>query len=974
MSLHATTVDELAAQNSDNQRTEYALAFTENPPVVFSCVINQTFPTHDKVFEFAYDTPSGVLADVLPGMTAWIGSSAGHYDYGQVRIRKTPIVGMMYVSEGSEIAWANDLHVTIIDEMGLWPKHLFIDDDQIIYMDKDIAYTDQHEVFDPVPIMGCNAVLDVTTYPATVRFPEANRSWVFDSTISAWLWTATEGTFDNATIFNPILTINAYPVGGQIRVALKLTSAAGAEFTGYRYVKVYDADHRPLDVFRLDTPVHGDYSAGGFSFDVTLYTNATRAEIRDRAPVMLISVDYYGDEIRHIGQLDNRENIEATGFIRGETIVYDPSGGTVSFSVEGPQFWMGKMNGYPTGVRIANKQPDKWTMMPNLDVDRGAWHFLHWRTTATAVLDVTLTGDTRYLPEASSAQGNLWSQIAEITTSIILATGGFDPWGRLFISIDPQMTPVADRTWVVIQDIQPEEWEGELQIERRPSPEVAQLFFSGIAVDASGKAKSYFSISPGRVPRRYGNVEPPVERMLLVDQDQANEMCGLLSGWKNNQYPKIGVRFAQNNKMFTLFPPQFAHITINETDTERGISRSLNLVPRSITREWDIESGVASTTVNFEAETLPDLSVTGDIPGIIDAGDIIDPPDSGEVIVPIEIVVLPPGQTNLTQPSKVVHASSNFGIHWTETFDAPQSTYDDVEWFPMNDGLTEDIYPGIHNLIVTPSGALFIQTTYKVFAAPHSGGTWTQIASITDFNNGYIHDIAINPNEDEEIVIIGSINVNGPPMGKLVFANSSGITPGANSMRLHYFRAGITYANDMWHVVGCGDFVFASPVMWHFNGSGGLLNGESGTYIPGLDAQARFIVACGTQDIMFYWEGYGNLSRVTNDGTVFTALGLSPMTNQGLAPSPTGNVIMARNNPEIPYKSIDGGDTWESVADTIPVGSDVWENCGDDNRWIFGGGTVIRLTLDVGETYIDKMGNLPYIAPLIDIVNIRFIE
>ncbi len=66
--LTPITSDQLLILNSENQRSELFLAFTEHPPVIFRCVINQTFATHDQVYELTYDTPTGVYTDVIPGM------------------------------------------------------------------------------------------------------------------------------------------------------------------------------------------------------------------------------------------------------------------------------------------------------------------------------------------------------------------------------------------------------------------------------------------------------------------------------------------------------------------------------------------------------------------------------------------------------------------------------------------------------------------------------------------------------------------------------------------------------------------------------------------------------------------------------------------------------------------------------------------------------------------------------------------
>jgi photosystem II stability/assembly factor-like uncharacterized protein len=94
-----------------------------------------------------------------------------------------------------------------------------------------------------------------------------------------------------------------------------------------------------------------------------------------------------------------------------------------------------------------------------------------------------------------------------------------------------------------------------------------------------------------------------------------------------------------------------------------------------------------------------------------------------------------------------------------------------------------------------------------------------------------------------------------------------------------------------------------------------------------------------------------------------------------LAFAPTGTHAIAGDSGVFftPYKTTDSGATWTSLAASIPVGMDVWESCGDNNRWIGGGGTALRLTLDQGASYLDKTGNLSSIAPLVDITGIKYI-
>jgi hypothetical protein len=946
-------------------------------------MIAQDFETHDQVYEFLYDTPTGDYTDAIPGMTVWIGSQPGRYDYGQARLRKPITETLIAIGEESEIALANDLYVTIVDEMGIWAKHLFISNDQTVFMDRDIEYVDQHTVFDPIPIMGCPAVVDVDAYPATVLFKQADRSWVFDSTISSWSWTATAGTMSDETTDDPTLTISSYPTGGQIRVALTLTSAAGAEYTGYRYIKVYDSSHRPITEFSV-SEITGDYSEGGISFDVTLFGQVERESLRDRAPIILFTEDYYGDHRVSIGQLEGRENIVAVGWVAFETIEWNPSeGGTVKFSVYGAQHWMEKMNGFPTGVGITGKTPEKWTQVSELTVDKGLYHFLHWRTTLTATHDVTLTGDSRFISAAKSPNSSLWGQIAEIASASIFASPGFDPMGRFFVSIDPQVTPVADRASIpVIQTFDYDEWEESITINRATVPEISQLFFSGISVDKAGKGKSYFSLSPGRVFRRFGSVFM-MERILLLSQDQSNELCGLLSGWKNNVYPDIQIKLASNNRMFTLFPPQYGHITIGVSDTIRGIDRDINIVPRSFSIAWDEEAGSFSTTVKFEAETFEDLNVTGDIPGVIESIEIVNPPINSVLPPPLPIVITPPTETTGERPTVVVIAGDQ-GVFYTENGNADDVA--DIEWNPMNDGLTEDEYSQINNMFLTPDGKVWVHSVHSsgsIHVAAGIGWPFKTLVTGNDIGAGFeISAIGHDPFQSCRVVFSAGLN------DAYDLYETDSATYSAKGHTIHYRRPFwgmqgqcIFYAGGYWVHFGDLTGVFSTPyyVVFNSDASAGLEAGDATTAV-GQDFTYRRGIPIGTQNAWFEWDGSGAGRYNKGSSNPFTQTRSddafpNPRGGQGMAASPTGTVIMASDTGlGTPYRSLDGGDTWESMGGTMPAGTGSVDNCADDFRFLFAGGTAIRFTPDVGETWESMEGNLSFIAPLINISFVRYVK
>jgi len=152
--------------------TELFLAM-EQPNVIFTCQVNQTFTTHDRVNEVIYDNATGDYADVRPGMTAYVGSTAGARDLGLVRVRKAPTSSVIYIGEESEVDFDDNVWLTVVDQFSIWPRHIRINN-RIAYMDWDEAYSDQHTDFDPVPVLGGNRVAWRKTIVRTCDDSEAS--------------------------------------------------------------------------------------------------------------------------------------------------------------------------------------------------------------------------------------------------------------------------------------------------------------------------------------------------------------------------------------------------------------------------------------------------------------------------------------------------------------------------------------------------------------------------------------------------------------------------------------------------------------------------------------------------------------------------------------------------------------------------------------------------------------------------------
>jgi hypothetical protein len=605
MMARAATSGELAKFRSSGQHSKLYLAI-EHPATVFTCRVNQSFDTTDSVTEITYDGGTGTYTDILPGMTLLVGSAAGLDDYGQCRVRAAATDTIIYIGETSEIAWTDNLYITVIDEFGFWAKHLTIDGNTP-RMDYDIEYSNQHDTCDPIPVMGPDAVLWLTD--ASVNYtPDASDSWVINSTIASYLWACADASatadVDTAT---PTIT---FDTAGEYRVSCTVTSADGASFTGYRRVFVFELDDPPT--VQLENCA-GEYDAGGWSFSISMYENITTSDIRDRAKAILFARDWYGGTEGSVGPVSDYENIICEGWIDGESIEWDADFGKVRFTVHGAQFWLSKIPGYPTGVKDTDSTPTGWLFFDGLTVDAGLWHFLHWRSTATAIMDITLTGDDRLISATEAPAGSLWQQLQAIAYQTILAKPLVDRFGRLFVEIGTQYLPVADRSSIpAVQAITSVDWLGDdgIQFERRTVPDVSLLELSGVNYDGT-TATPMMSRAPGNVYRRYGRIEA-LDRLLFADQTSCNEMAGLILANMNNPYPSILIPLAANQRLFDITPNQYATLTIAAGDTPRGIVwTNQKIIPRRVTFEHDADSGLLITSIECEAETTGTGQPTG---------------------------------------------------------------------------------------------------------------------------------------------------------------------------------------------------------------------------------------------------------------------------------------------------------------------------------------------------------------------------
>lgn len=969
----AITSPELALLRSTGQWTRLYLAVLK-PNTVYTARLAALPASNDQVAEISYNTGSGTLADVQPGMTLLVGTTAGARDLGVCRIRTAPDGSKIYIGETSEIEWASSCYLTITDDFDLWARHVHVDDNEYLYMDYNITYTDEHESFHPVPVLGTHACLWLTGATVSVGF-DASDSWVFDSTISAYAWSAPGSSASSGmTSATPTITYNA---AGIYRVLCTVTAANGKTSTGARYVFVYDDDNPPSTVFQLAN-CEGNVDMGGWMFDVTMQAEAGLADLREGTLVVLFARDTYEGTEQSIGPIAGRENIVCVGRVGpSESIRWDPVAGQVHFTVYGPQYFMNKIKVSACQLEFTSGAPANWNQVKNLTVDRALYHLMYWRSTATIIMDFNRTGDTLYDNKIATLANFLWSQLNEFAGLKLMAHVLCDRFGRLYCQVDPQMVQDASRSsFPEVMTVTEQDWMDVIELERTTVFETAQVNISTRLVNTSGVSYTLYSLSPGHMPRRHGDWEIN-DGMLAGSQADSNHKAGLLLGWKNNPYPDFPIRLAQNNRMLDITPYQVLSLTIDAADTPRGISFSGHIIPRRVAFRYDADARWLSTELICEAETFEQATANGDIPGSGDVDPSI-PPLPPLPPLPDLPPILPGGTgggPSASGPTVVVMHDASEGLLYSTNFGDASPT-----WNFFNAGLTNTQKSLVNRFFRTPSGACYCGYVGNVFTgsggtgfvarAPSLGGTWTVLFSVANLNDGAnrwgITGMGYNPVLSETVALVLVYAANEIP--KLYVGNNTTWTGGANvSSAGQIQKRWLSYGLGKWMITTSDEVKLGNadgsavanasvtPSLGTYDPPHLRASTTGRTYHPYLSPTTSIVIADNN-----------HASRVFEDTVSAVAWFDNFYSDLYIDCDPSGVYLMSRWGAGARGRSSDSGYTWGTIS-ALPVGNYWFAYAGPGSsapRFVAAGGSVVRYSPDFGNTWSNKEGTLTGLIPL----------
>lgn len=960
LTARAMTSSELALMRTPGQFSKLYLAIAKYN-TIYTARLATVPASMDNVSQIAYNTGSGTLADVKAGMTLYVGSSAGADDIGRVRLRKAPDATYFYIAATSTIDWsaAATIYLTVKDDFALRMKPALWA--ATMKMDYEYAYSDQHSSFEPVPVMGPHEVLWLTGATVSAHF-SASDSWVIGSTISSYLWVAPGASATaNLNTANPTITYNA---AGFYRVYCTVTAANGKTFMGARHVFVYSAAAMPATRFQIRESPRCDTSSGGWSFGVTMYDEAALADVRDGALAILFAEDWYGSTKQSAGPIANRENIIAIGWIAGESIQWDTNGGSVDFTVQGPAGWLKQTPIYIFDMKFKTSAT-KWNEMPNLNIQRALFDLCHWRTTITAIMDVKITDDARMTPNIQASRGNVWGQMEEIAKRIF-ARPGVDRYGRLFVEIDPQMTPEASRTWATVMTVTEADRVNGIALRKSTVPPVSLLPTSGWQTNSSGKAVTLYSLAMGHLPLEFGNMESPIDKLLVTDQTQANEMAGLALGWKNNEWPDAPIGMPQNNRFIDCWPNQFIAATLDAADSPRGEGFSGNLIPRAVELTWDPAVNALGLNMTCEAETFATLAITGDAPST--GGEVTTPPTDPPIPPPID-----PGDIPPEGPTHAIISTGNFGFLWTETLHLGAN----AAWYFMNNGLPTYGTPSAYVVRIkrAPSGAIFagMADVYDnwimkhLYWAPGPGGVWSMLLDRTTAAlgaNGFIQSFGVNEEAGESVLAMAGVN---EASFYAYVGSRAGLTQAGGPMTISKFSADVSWGMGKWFLVGVNGVMSWAT----FSAAGGVLTPLTNMISPLTSGTPYLTYRGGGKVFLPAQSGGVNKLRVipnnasTGSDPVYTLPWSFGQEQCRFAVDAAGSLLMGGDSTHIGQRSSDGGATWGNIGTGggggMTVGYSRWFTIGG---WWFAATTQKLLrSNDFGDTWEDCSGNLATLAP-----------
>jgi len=750
------TSNQLNIVRSPNQSTDLFLSVYQ-PTTVFTARINDasiikgaTSITYDGI---------GITdswADIKSGMTLYIGTSAGAYDVGRIRI-KSATSTILTVARDDAIKYEDNLYLTVVNKYDLWGVFplavLGANNSVTFYKDDTIAYSNQNEVFEPVVLMGGDyAGFGTPTGGYSVYFT-ATGSYIIDgSTMSTYAWSFPSGCVPQT--YNGITPgYVAFPSGGHYAVECLATATSGKTRTSYRHISLYDRLGQSANIPILDwelDDISGDFD-NGWSAKIKVGNDANK--FVDDALVIIFADDYYNNNLGSYGGFIGREHIVFVGYVNKADTYYDFQTSKTTFYLKGISGLLDNREMFSVSLEHS-ASPANWTQLKNMSINKILYHYLNWHTTLLNIADYTKiqTAHGDYPEQFEDiTKGQVLDNINNLLNARLFSKFVSDKQGRCFAEVNLNYLPTGSRPSANMS-FQAGDWVDKIEFSEIIDTPIASTLLGGVSFDTvtvSGTA--LLARAPGNDPTYKGKYET-ISGLSLNNQSQLNELAMLHFANVNNRYKKIEMTLANNMRHIDIIPQEYFNITLNSTDTFRNITwNPKRIIPRTI--RYNHKNGWLQQNIVFEGETInTDVADTVIIP--------VTPPNTRRTR-PTRRIKPPPSpgsgttKTNSSTGSSLVYVVTDSKIARTRNFTNVSPTWNDITGSLVGNSFIDFVLDPFDpkNIALVMSASKVWRTTNLDATSP----TWTLILSNTTISS----DIGLPADETFFRRLRSNITVNG---------------------------------------------------------------------------------------------------------------------------------------------------------------------------------------------------------------------
>jgi hypothetical protein len=610
-----------AAQLSDLRDTQHEVdtfvSFLQ-PRILWSARVNNgSAAREDQTIPF--DGGSGLdFSAIAAHQTVWVGSTAGAKDIGIARVKSISsgnggVSGTLVVG-ANPLIWDDNLFLTFMHDYRLWAVFPRIAPDETFYKDWEsdggITYTDENSNILPAAIAGPHQAGFLSSGSLQLRVPTSDSyalavgASIVSRSCSVY---PTTGVTVSADGSDYLIT---YTQAGQYWVKVEVTDSNGKTQDTYRSHFIHSDDpgssDYPFTSFS-SLQVSCDWDQGGWEANLRLDDNASLDDIPDETLAIVWQRAYYGDNQRNVSIATEGANTIVCGYVqKDDRILVDLQKGSYGdLIIASISLFMKNHFMYSVSIASEDIVDTWWKFQQNaLNAGRIIHHLYRWHSTIMHIVDVEgLLDVTSPRRAADIERGGLYEMgdtMAQASRQHIIA----DKTGRLRLAKDIALDTDANRNaYTVIAQIENDDTTEPVVLVRNPQRRVSFVFASGFSYDG-GDATPLGATSPSTWPSPFGAQERHLERLIIDDQSEVNELSGQVFARENRVLVEVRVDFQGNYLgVLEIGQPHWWEISVPSTDNVRGLTiTDQKLAVRGVSAEYNLMQGTVTVKAYFEPE------------------------------------------------------------------------------------------------------------------------------------------------------------------------------------------------------------------------------------------------------------------------------------------------------------------------------------------------------------------------------------